>query len=131
MARPKSPYPTELELQILKILWDRSPLPVREIRQALAADGRDLAHTSVITMLGVMVRKGYLRRTKQGNAFFFEPEITREEVSDGMLSDIVDRVFDGSPAALMASLFNASDVDSGELRELRRLINQKAEEQSS
>ncbi len=74
MARPKSLHPTELELQILKVLWDRSPLPVREIRQALADGGRDLAHTSVITTLGVMVRKRYLRRTKQGNAFLFAPE---------------------------------------------------------
>ena len=130
MARPKSSHPTELELQILKILWDRSPLPVREIRLALADGGRELAHTSVITTLGVMVRKMYLGRTKQGNAFLFAPEITREEVSDGMLSDIVIRVFDGSPTALMASLFNTSDVDSNEIKELRRLINRKAKEQS-
>ncbi len=130
MARPKSPHPTELELQILKILWERSPLPVREIRLALADGGRESAHTSVITTLGVMVRKKYLRRTKQGNAFLFTPGITREEVSDGMLGDIVHRVFDGSPTALMASLFNTSDVDSDEIKELRRLINRKAKEQS-
>ena len=102
MARPKSPHPTELELQILKILWDRSPLPVREIRLALADGGRELAHTSVITTLGVMVRKKYLNQTKRGNAFLFTPKITREEVSGGMLGDIVSRVFDGSPTALMA-----------------------------
>lgn len=130
MARPKSPHPTELELQILKVLWERSPLPVREVRVALADGGRELAHTSVITTLGVMVRKKYLRRTKRGNAYLFTPRITREEVSDGMLSDIVRRVFDGSTTALMASLFNASDVDRDEIRELRRLIDQKAEEQS-
>ena len=129
MARPKSSHPTELELLILKILWDRSPLPVREIRLALADRGRELAHTS-ITTLGVMVRKRYLRRAKQGNAYLFTPAITREKVSEGMLSDIVNRVFDGSPTALMASLFNTSDVDSREIKELRRLIDRKAKEQS-
>ena len=130
MARPKSSHPTELELLILKILWGRSPLPVREIRLELADRGRELAHTSVITTLGVMVRKRYLRRSKQGNAYLFTPAVTREEVSEGMLSDIVNRVFDGSPTALMASLFNTSDVDSREIKELRRLINRKAKEQS-
>ena len=130
MARPKSSYPTELELQILKILWNDSPLSVREIRLVLAGGGRELAHTSVITTLGVMVRKRYLKRTKQGNAFFFAPEISRKEVSDGMLGDIVDRVFDGSPTALMASLFDASDIEPHEIKELRRLINRKAKEQS-
>jgi len=57
MTRPKSAHPTELELPILKILWQRLPQPVREIRQSLADGGRDLAHTSVITTLGVMVQK--------------------------------------------------------------------------
>lgn len=130
MARPKSLYPTELELQILKVLWDRSPLPVREIRQTLANDGRDLAHTSVITTLGVMVRKRYLRRAKEGNAFLFSPRVSRDEVSNGMVGDMVNRVFDGSPAAMMASLFNASEIDRDELDELRRLINRKAKDQS-
>ena len=55
MARPNSEYPTELELQILKVLWDAEPMTVREVREALAAGGRDLAHTTVITMLGTMV----------------------------------------------------------------------------
>ena len=61
MPRPASEHPTDLELQILKILWDReTSLTVREIRDALAQDGRDLAHTSVITTLGTMVEKGQL-----------------------------------------------------------------------
>lgn len=130
MARPISSHPTKLEFQILKVLWGRSPLPVRDIRLALADGGRELAHTSVITTLGIMVRKNYLRRTKQGNAYLFAPAITRKEVSGGMLGDIVNRVFDGSPTALMASLFDTSDVDSDEIQELRRLINRKAKEQS-
>ena len=55
MARPNSEYPTELELQILKVLWEQSPQTVREVRDTLAVGGRDLAHTSVITTLGIEV----------------------------------------------------------------------------
>jgi BlaI family transcriptional regulator, penicillinase repressor len=130
MARPKSGFPTELELQILKILWDRSPLAVRDVRESLAATGRNLAHTSVITTLNVMVGKKYLRRSMQGKACLFEPRISREEASGRMLGDVVNRVFDGSAKAVMLSLFDSTDLDAGDLKELRKLINQKAKEQS-
>lgn len=130
MTRPKSPFPTELEFLILKVLWECAPLPVRDIRAALAAAGRDLAHTTVITTLGVMVRKKYVRRTRLGKAFLFSPRLTRDSVSQKMLGDIVQRVFDGSPTALMASLFKTTEVDRDEIQELRNLINEKYKEQS-
>ena len=128
MARPKSEYPTELELQILKILWDRSPLPVRDVREALAAAGRDIAHTSVITTLNTMVTKRYLRRKKEGKAFLFSPLADRDEVTQRMLGDVVDRVFDGSAAAVMLSLLDRADLDASELKELRRAIERKMKE---
>lgn len=130
MARPTSVHPTPLELSLLRILWKQSPLTVREIRDVLAESGKDLAHTSVITTLNTMVRKKYLTRTRQGKSFLFSPGVPREDVSEQMLGDVVERVFDGSAAAVMASLFNTSDIDSDELRELRRLINRRLKEQS-
>jgi BlaI family penicillinase repressor len=130
MARPKSASPTELELQILKVLWIQAPQTVREVRQALAESGRGLAHTSVITTLNVMVRKRYLRRSMQGNACLFEPRLTWESVSRRMLGDIVDRVFDGSAKAVVLSLFDCAEIDSSELKELRRLIADKTKEQN-
>ena len=130
MARPTSEQPTELELKILQVLWKQHPLPVREIRDALAAVGRDLAHTSVITTLNIMVRKNYLKRNKQGNAFLFSPCETREDVSQRMLGDMVNRVFDGSASSLMLSLFDRKDLQVEDLKELRRLINRRVKEQS-
>ncbi|HUG17982.1 MAG TPA: BlaI/MecI/CopY family transcriptional regulator [Planctomycetaceae bacterium] len=134
MARPASEYPTELELQILKILWDRNAsLTVREIRDALAVDGRDLAHTSVITTLGTMVDKGQLEKLDpvQGKAFRFSPLLPQEAVSKKMLGDLVDRVFDGSAEAVMLSLFDVSELDEDELKRLRKLFNQKVRERQS
>lgn len=121
--------PTELELRILKVLWDEAPLPVRAIRKRLAEQGRDLAHTSVITTLNTMFDKLFLDREKQANAFLFSPRVTREEVSQRMLGDVVSRVFDGSAAAVMLSLFDCSDVDADEIKEMRRLFNRKVKEQ--
>ena len=88
MARPNSEYPTELELQILKVLWDTEPMTVREVREALATGGRDLAHTTVITMLGTMVDKGQIEKLEptQGKAFRFSPLIQRNDVSRNRLT---------------------------------------------
>jgi BlaI family transcriptional regulator, penicillinase repressor len=131
MARPPLRHPTELELEILKILWHRAPLAVREVREALGAcsPGRELAHTSVITMLNIMVRKKYLRRTRSGKACLFAPRVAAEEVTGRMLGDLVDRAFDGSATAVMLSLLEKADMDRTELKELRKLIDRKAKEQ--
>ena len=130
MPRPVSEYPTELELQILKVLWERSPLTVREVRDALDAGGRPLAHTTVITMLSTMVDKGQLEKLDplQGKAFRFVPRIDRDDVSKGMLGDVVARVFDGSAEAVMLSLFDVAELDAAELGKLRRLLNKKLRE---
>jgi predicted transcriptional regulator len=130
MARARSEFPTELELDILNILWSKGPLPVRDVRAHLASAprGRELAHTSVITMLNIMVKKRYVRRKKQGKAFIFEPRVSKEEVSQGMLLDLVDRVFDGSAAAAMLGLLDSADLDRKDLRELRQLINRATKE---
>jgi BlaI family transcriptional regulator, penicillinase repressor len=130
MARPRSDHPTELELQILKILWEQSPLAVRDVRESLATAGRSIAHTSVITTLNVMVTKKYLRRSMQGKSCLFEPRIGREEASQKMLGDVVNRVFDGSAKAVMLSLFDSAELNDDDLKELRRVINQKTKEQS-
>lgn len=134
MARPASGYPTELELQILKILWGSDEaLTVREVRDKLAEEGRDLAHTSVITTLGTMVDKGQLEKLPplQGKAFRFTPLLPQEDVSKKMLGDLVNRVFDGSAEAVMLSLFDVSELDEDELKRLRKLFNKKVREQQS
>lgn len=125
MARPAAEQPTELELQILKILWRKSPQLVRDIRDELAKLGRDIAHTSVITTLNTMAKKRIVIRKREGNAFLFSPRITREQVSRSVLGDIVNRVFDGSAKAVLLGVFEQNDIDQGELKELRKLIDQR------
>lgn len=130
MPRQVSRYPTELELQILKILWRESPLLAREVQSKLKEDGRSLAKTSVITTLNTMYQKKYLSRKKQANMYLFSPRITEEQVAGRVLDDIVDRVFDGSTAAVMLSLFDARKINRDELQELRSLIDGKLKESS-
>ena len=128
MARPASKYPTVLELQILKVVWRHSPQLAREVQQALADEGRELAKTSVITTLNTMVEKKYLKRKRRGNRYLFSSRISEEEVSERVLGDVVDRVFDGSTAAVLLKLFDVTNIDDYELKELRRIINRKLKE---
>lgn len=128
MVRTAAEQPTELELQLLKLLWEKSPQPVREVRDSLAKSGRDIAHTSVITTLNTMVKKQLLTRQKEGKAFLFAPCVTREQVSRTVLGDMVNRVFDGSAKAVLLGIFEHNDIDRNELKELRKLIDQRMKE---
>ncbi len=124
-------HPSELELQVLKVLWDAAPRTAREIRDELAARGRDLAYTSVITTVQRMVDKKLLKQLEpiEGKAFRFEPKVTDQQVTRSMLGEFVDRVFDGSAEAVVMSLFAAKELDPEAIKRLRRAFNQKLKEQ--
>ncbi len=96
---------------------------------ALAAAGRDLAYTSVMTVMNIMADKGYLRRSKNprdGGGFVYHPQVKEQATTGRMLRDLVDRAFDGSAAAAMLNLLESADVSDEELKQLRELIRRKA-----
>jgi BlaI family penicillinase repressor len=126
MTRPASRYPTELELEILKILWRDGPCTVRHVRNALA-EVRDLAYTSVMTVMNIMTRKRYLRRTKDGRSYLYAPRVAEAETKQGLLGDVVERAFGGSARAVMLSLLELGDIDQAELSELREIIERSIE----
>jgi len=128
MARSESEQPTELELEILKVLWEKSPLLVRDVRAGLEQANRPLAHSTVITMLNIMHRKGYLRRRRDGKSFWFWPTTPKESMVRRITGDIVSRLFNGSPAAMVLNLLETTDVDSEELAEIRKLVARKTKE---
>jgi BlaI family penicillinase repressor len=125
MARPSSQHPTELELQILQILWRDGPAPVRHVRDTLA-EVRDLAYTSVLTVMNIMTKKGYLTRQKVDGSFVYSPQVDKERTTGGMLRDLVNRAFGGSAMAVMLNLLETREIDRDELKELRDLISAKA-----
>lgn len=124
MARKKSKYPTELELEILQILWEEAPLTVREVREVMAERGRKLAHTSLITTLNVMYEKLFVNREAAGGArgYAFSPKLSRDEVSQGMVGDLVKRVFEGSASAMILSLLENEQLDAASHADLRKAI---------
>ena len=129
MARPRSKHPTELELAILKVIWEQGPQRVREVRQGLRPT-RKLAYTTVMTMMNIMVDKGYLSRQKQGPSYVYQPEVSRKTTVRRILRDMVNRVFDGSAAAVMVNLLESADLDEAETRKLRQLLKRKSGEET-
>jgi predicted transcriptional regulator len=127
MARPSSRHPTELELEILKILWRDGPALAGHVRQELESF-RELAHTSVLTIMNIMVRKGYLKRQKDGKSFIYQPRIKQEETTRKMLGDLVDRAFDGSAKVALVNLLETSDIDAAELKEIQELVSRMMKE---
>ncbi len=127
MARPPSKHPTELELEILKVLWQIEPASVRQVRDALA-NVRDLAYTTVMTMMSIMADKGYLKREKDGRSYVYEAIYREQKASRNLLQDVVDRVFGGSTTAVMQHLLETSEIDDDELKQIRSLINRKTRE---
>ena len=129
MARTASRHPTELELEILKVLWQLGPATVRQVREALVPV-RDLAYTTVMTVMTIMAGKGYLKRNKDGRSFVYEATYQEQKASRNMLQDVVDRLFGGSTKAVMQHLLETSDLDESELKQIRLLINRKTREKS-
>ena len=124
MAGRSSKHPTELELEILKILWREGESTVRDVRNSLA-DFRALAHTSVMTIMTIMTEKGYLKRTKKGNRYVYKAKMTERDTSSNMLGDIVERVFHGSTMAAVVNLLEVGNIDDTELAELRKLVRKR------
>ncbi len=125
MARPASRHPTELELAILKVLWQRGPLPAKDVREALAP-ARDLAYTSGMTVMNIMRAQGYLGRRKAGANYLYHPRVTEKATLRSMLKDLVTRAFDGSAAAVVVNLLEPADLDTAEIERIRRMLKDRA-----
>lgn len=121
----KSVRPSDLELQILTLLWERGPLPVRAVLESLP-DGKDRAYTSVLSVMQVMEKKGLLGHTAEGQAHVYHPLVRRRQVLRPLMRDLLRNVFGGSPAQALQCLLDSSRPDADELAEIRQVIQQAA-----
>lgn len=121
MARPKTEHPTPGELEVLRILWQRSPLSVREVMEVLNRR-RPRAYTSVMSLLNVMTDKGLLSRKPQGRAFVYAPKAGRQKTMRRMVADLLGRAFEGSASLMVAHLLEEAHPTTNELAEIRRAI---------
>jgi predicted transcriptional regulator len=121
MARPKQEHPTPGELEVLRILWERSPLSVREVMEILNRR-RPRAYTSVMSLLNVMTDKGLLSRKAQGRAFVYAAKAPRQRTMRRMLADLLGRAFEGSAEMMVAHLLEEAHPSVEELAAIRETI---------
>ncbi|MFW6078176.1 MAG: BlaI/MecI/CopY family transcriptional regulator [Gemmatimonadota bacterium] len=110
------------ELDALKVLWERGPVPVRGVLDALAAD-RDWAYTTAKTILDRLVEKGYVRRDRRVRPYVYHPTVTREQVVAGELATLRDDVCDGEFGPLLRALIGEARPTADEIRELRDYLD--------
>jgi BlaI family penicillinase repressor len=111
------------ELAIMKVVWRRKDVSVRDVYETLRAR-RAVAYTTVMTMMNTLEAKGYLKKAMDGRAYRYRPAIPERRVVTAMVREFVERVFDGSAAPLLAHLVAQSDLSEDERDELRRLIDE-------
>jgi predicted transcriptional regulator len=118
------PRPTEGELELLRILWDRGPSTVRDLHQQINTT-RALGYTSVLKLLQIMTEKGLVEREESARAHVYHPAATQNETQDQLVRDISQRLFAGSAAQLAMHALALEPVNDQELEALRNLIELK------
>ncbi|MCA0198622.1 MAG: BlaI/MecI/CopY family transcriptional regulator [Proteobacteria bacterium] len=122
MARPVSPTLTRSEQEILEVLWDKGEASVRDVADALAKQ-RPVAYTTVLTMFGILAKKGFVVHRLEGRAFIYRAKITREQARKQALDHLLQQFFEGSPNLLAQHLLGEEGVSRNELRALRDKVN--------
>ena len=128
MARPASTRPTEVELQILRVLWDLGPSPVREIHKRLEAD-KGTNYSTTVKMLAVMLDKGLVHRDERAQPHVYRAGISRKNAGQRMLSELIEKVYEGSAMSLVLQALSSSRATKEERDEVRRLLDQMEEKQ--
>ena len=123
MPRPSSAQPTEVEMQILRILWELGPSPVREIHRRLnAAKGTN--YSTTVKMLAVMLQKGLAKRDENAQPHVYRPVLTRAKTGKRMLEDLIEKVYEGSAMSLVLQALSSGKATKEELDEVRRLLDE-------
>ena len=123
MARKKSHNLTEGELPLMEVLWKKGQATVGDVVASLPTDP-PLAYSTVLTTLRILEAKGYLRHTKQGRAFVYEPVIVQEEASRKALDSLVNRFFGGSCELLVVNLLKKETIGRAELARIKKMITE-------
>ncbi len=118
--RRRSTTLTEQELEIMKIVWERDSVTVRDVYEALL-ERRKVAYTTVMTMLKILEQKQYLKTSRTERAYVYRAAQPKRQVIGAMVRDFVNRVFNGSAEPLLVHLVEEHNLSREDLEEIARL----------
>ncbi|SEW44565.1 Predicted transcriptional regulator [Cognatiyoonia koreensis] len=126
--KKKSEFLTEVELEFMTELWALGEGSVRDVLARLAPE-RDLAYTSAATILRIMEQKEFVTSEKQGKTFVYKPILEKDAYQAKTLRDLSDKLFDGTPASMVARLVDDQGISDQALEEIRALLERRLTEQ--
>ncbi len=129
MGDKPTPRPTDAELAILRVLWERGPSTVREVHDALSAT-HDSGYTTVLKLMQIMTDKGLVVRDESQRAHVYSAREGEQKTQRQLLGDLIDRAFGGSPAKLVMQALSASRASAEELDAIRQLLDQMEKERA-
>lgn len=121
MARPSNEHPTNGELSILKVLWEKGPSRLSVIREALSEE-RKTAPSTVATMLKIMKEKGLVERVSSGTRVVWQARLTQEAAGGGMLQSLMNRLFEGSAQKIVLHLLEGGKLSRKDQEEIRQML---------
>ncbi len=123
MARPASSQPTEVELRILRILWESGPCTARDVHNALSED-KGTNYSTTVKMLAVMLDKELVERDESVFPMTFSAAASQEETRHGVLNEVIHKLYDGSAKSLVLQVLSSQPASKADLGEIRELIEQ-------
>jgi predicted transcriptional regulator len=125
MAKDKPHRLGDLQLRIMKVLWERHEATVAEVLDTLDDADASLAYTTIATMLRKMETRGLVAHRAEGRSFIYRARVAAEDVSRSMANHLVDRLFEGSLFEAVNHLLSSREVSRDELRQLEKLIAER------
>jgi len=122
MPQKKTPRPTDAELDILRVLWQRGPSTVRQVWEQIQA-GRPAGYTTVLKLMQIMTAKGLLERDESRRTHVYRPAVSAEKTQRQLVGHLLDRAFEGSARKLVLQALSAKPVSAEELSQIRSLLD--------
>ncbi len=123
MARSRNSRPTNRELTILRILWDKGPSTVREVNEAMNED-QDTGYTTTLKLMQIMTDKGLLRRDDSQFKHVYKPALTEARAQKQLVGDLLEKAFSGSAEKLVMRALSAKKVSAKELAGIRKMLDE-------
>jgi predicted transcriptional regulator len=127
MSRTSAPRPTDAELSILRILWDRGPSTVRQVHDRLAHE-RQAAYTTALKLLQIMTEKGLVERDERDRTHVYRARLSEETTQRQLVRDLLDRAFGGSAGKLVVQALATKRASAEELKNIRKAIDEARNE---
>ena len=123
------PVPSNTELEILHVLWNRGPSTVRQVFDVMRKE-RDVGYTTVLKIMQVMAAKKLVKRDESDRSHIYSPAVEEKSVKRRLVTDLLDRAFDGSAAGLVMHALSGKKASREELDEIRRLLDEQERRKS-